>query len=72
MEFILYTINGCHKCQNVREHLENSHINYKEINILQSKEVAKMIHNKMGEVRVPVLQIDHEFIWGKDLLKIEK
>lgn len=70
LEFILYTINGCHKCQIVREHLENLNIHYKEVNILQRKEAAKVIQNRIGEVRVPVLLVDHEIIWGKDLLKL--
>lgn len=65
---ILYTIDGCHKCQLARRHLTSLSINYEEINILKVPQSAENIKSLVGEVVAPVFVSGDTILVGESIL----
>ncbi len=68
----LYTLPTCHYCNALKEFLEDHHIDFKEIDVSKDEEVKKTIIEKTGQLGVPVIEINGQFISGFDKEKISK
>ncbi len=69
MKAKLYTKPGCPFCTRAKQNLESAKIEYEEI-ILQTSEEFDAIKQKTGQMTVPQVFIDDEFIGGNDDLEV--
>lgn len=67
----MYTIKGCPYCNNARDVLNSSNINYEEIDITPDSENMRDKLEKMsgGERSVPQIYIDGRYIGQDDEIK---
>jgi len=81
MEYNLFTLNGCEKCEKVKEYLQEKGVKYKEINagfgegMKEFREFYKENREKIqresdGTTTLPILAFDKKIIQG--LEKITK
>jgi len=75
---IVYSTPTCPYCVMVKKFLKDNNVEYEDIDVAEDKEKAQYMVEKSGQMGVPVVEIDGEFIVGfdkeklKDLLKIEE
>lgn len=62
----------CPYCITLKEFLKNNDINFEDIDVSQNKTAAEEMIKKSGQMGVPVVDIDGEFIIGFDKIKISK
>jgi glutaredoxin-like YruB-family protein len=70
MNVKVYSTPACPYCTAVKGFLEENKIEFESIDISQDEESMKMIVEKTGQMGVPVVEIDGEFIIGFDRQKI--
>jgi glutaredoxin len=71
-EIRLYMMEGCYKCQRVKEHLASQQIDFQEINILYRPESIQELKELTGEVITPVVSYKQEVIIGDQLEEIDR
>jgi glutaredoxin len=67
---ILYTISGCHKCQQAKEYLSSKRIEFQEINILEQPEFITDLKSLVGEITTPVFYMNEKVYIGKHIYTI--
>ena len=70
MKVKVYSTPACPYCTAVKDFLEENKIEFESIDISQDQESMKMIIEKTGQIGVPVVEIDGQFIVGFDRQKI--
>jgi len=70
MKVKVYSTTTCPYCTAVKSFLEENKIEFEDIDVSQDEESMKMIVEKTGQMGVPVVEIDGEFIIGFDRQKI--
>ena len=68
----VYTTPICPYCVALKEFLKENKIEFEEIDVSQDEMAAKEMIEKTGQMGVPVLEIDGEFVVGFDKEKIKK
>ncbi|MFP7159684.1 glutaredoxin domain-containing protein [Priestia aryabhattai] len=68
----LYTTTMCPVCRMVREFLSNMNIEYKEINVDLNPIVRIKLIRKTRRLSVPQINIDGEWVFGFDPVRILK
>lgn len=74
----VYITPVCPYCVTLKEFLKKHNVEFEEIDVSQNQEAAKEIVEKTGQMAVPVMEIDGEFVIGfnkekiTELLNIEK
>jgi glutaredoxin len=71
LNYILITIDGCHTCHQARKYLEKEGIPFQEKNILEDREAANQIKEKIGEIVTPVLLFGDDIYIGKEILSLK-
>jgi glutaredoxin len=69
-EIRLYMIEGCHKCQRVKEYLVSQQIDFEERNIIYQPKFIQELKRLTGEVITPVLSYKQKVIIGDQLEEI--
>lgn len=72
MDIKVYTTPTCAYCHQAEEFLQSHGIDFTSIDVSQDQEAAKKMVEKTGQMGVPVIEIDDEFIIGFDVGKIKK
>jgi len=70
MEVIVYSSSTCPYCEQLKEFLDENHIDYVEKDILENKENAEEAMKKSGQASVPIIDIDGTIIIGFDKTKL--
>ncbi|WP_408011363.1 glutaredoxin family protein [Pseudalkalibacillus sp. A8] len=72
MTAILYTINGCSKCQNIKNFLQEFDLKFNEINICEQPEFSKEVQKHVGEFYVPIFIYRNTIIKGDRISEIKE
>ncbi|MBM7701302.1 glutaredoxin domain-containing protein [Metabacillus iocasae] len=72
MKPVLYIIDGCHNCFEVRRHLVKEEIQFDEINLLHNRQAAKELKRKAGEITAPVFIQGNIIIKDLNILQVKK
>ena len=72
MKIKVYTTAICPYCVTLKEFLKSKNIEFEEIDVSQNKKAVEQIFEKTGQLGVPVLEIDGQFVIGFDKEKICK
>ncbi|APH05757.1 hypothetical protein [Bacillus weihaiensis] len=67
MKPILYTIDGCVECFQVRRHLLTANIEFREKNLLKDRKSATEVFTLVGEVIAPVFVDGEKIVKGLDI-----
>ncbi len=67
----IYSAVWCAFCKMVKQYLTDRDIPYKEIDVEQDRDAARLILDKTGQMGVPVIDIDGIWILGFDRPKID-
>jgi len=62
----------CPYCTALKNFLEERHIKFEDIDVSQNEKVQKEMIEKSGQMSVPVVAIDGEYIVGFDRQRIVK
>ena len=62
----------CPYCMTLKEFLKESSIDFEDIDVSQNQEAAKEMIEKTGQMGVPVIDINGEFVVGFDREKISQ
>ena len=67
----IYSAVWCAFCKMAKQYLGDRNIAYKEIDVEQDRDAARLILDKTGQMGVPVIDIDGIWILGFDRPKID-
>ncbi len=70
MNVKVYSTSACPYCTAVKGFLEENKIEFEDVDVSQNQESMEMIVEKTGQMGVPVIEIDGEFVIGFDRQKI--
>ncbi len=68
----VYSTPVCPYCVSLKEFLKKHNVDFEEIDVSQNQEAAREMVEKTGQMAVPVLEIDGEFVVGFDRKRISK
>ncbi|MBU4298876.1 glutathione S-transferase N-terminal domain-containing protein [Patescibacteria group bacterium] len=68
----VYTTPACPYCWTLKEFLRENKIAFEEIDVSRDEKAAEEMIKKSGQMGVPVIEIDGEFVVGFDKEKISK
>ncbi len=68
----VYTTPTCVWCGKAKEFLKENNIPYKEVDVAADQTAAEYMIEKSGQMGVPVIQIDDQFIVGYDKKAMKK
>ena len=66
----VYSTPSCAYCVSLKTFLKENEIEFEEIDISQDEKAVEEIIEKTGQLGVPVLEVDGEFVVGFDKKKI--
>lgn len=72
MKVKIYSTPTCPWCTKAKEFFKGKGIEFKDINVAESKEATTEMMEKSGQMGVPVIDIDGKIITGFDQAAIEK
>jgi glutaredoxin 3 len=72
MKIKVYTTPSCPYCYALKDFLRERKIEFEEIDVSASQEIAEEMIKKSGQMGVPVTEIDGEIVVGFDKEKLEK
>ncbi|MCK5589320.1 MAG: glutaredoxin family protein [Candidatus Pacebacteria bacterium] len=61
---IVYSTPTCMHCNMVKEYFDEKGVKYESIDVIENQEKGKYIVEKTGQMGVPVVEIDGEFVIG--------
>ena len=67
----IYSTPTCPWCKKAKEYLSQKGISYTEHNVAESKDAAKEMIRKSGQMGVPVISIDDEVVVGFNQSKLD-
>ncbi|MBU2578509.1 glutathione S-transferase N-terminal domain-containing protein [Patescibacteria group bacterium] len=68
----VYSTSHCPYCVTLKEFLKERNIEFEDIDVGQDEKMAQEMIEKTGQMGVPVIEIDGEFVIGFDKAKIVK
>jgi len=68
----VYSTPICPVCYTLKQFLQQNNVEFEEIDVSQNKEMAEYMIQKTGQIGVPVLEIDGQFLTGFDREKISQ
>jgi len=68
----VYTTPTCPWCQAAKDFLRQKQLAFEEIDVSQNEEALNYIVEKTGQLGVPVIEIDNQFVVGFDKPKLEE
>ena len=71
-EVRIFTTPTCPYCLTLRFFLKEHNIDFKEIDVAKDKEAAREMIENLGQMRVPVMDIDGQIVVGFDKEKISE
>ena len=72
MKIKVYSTPTCPYCRKTREYLKEKNIEFQDIDVSESRENAKEMIEKSGQMGVPVIEINGKIIIGFDKEVLEK
>ena len=66
----VYSTPSCPYCVSLKTFLKENEIEFEEIDVSQDEKAVEEIIEKTGQLGVPVLEVDGEFVVGFDKKKI--
>ena len=69
---VVYSTPTCPYCKRAKDYLSRKGISYTDINVAESRDAAKEMIQKSGQMGVPVLIIDGEVVVGFDQAKLDE
>jgi len=72
MKIKVYSTPTCPYCRKTREYLKEKNIEFQDIDVSESRENAKEMIEKSGQMGVPVIEINGKIIVGFDKEVLEK
>ena len=67
----VYTTPTCAFCHAVKQYLKSKSVDYKEVDLSNEPNAAKILIDKSGQLGVPVIDIDGTIIVGFDRQRID-
>ena len=72
MKIKVYSTPTCPYCRKTKEYLKEKNIEFQDIDVSESRENAKEMIEKSGQMGVPVIEINGKIIVGFDKEVLEK
>lgn len=72
MNVKVYSSPVCPYCFSLKEFLKKHNVEFEEIDVSQNQEAAQEVVEKTGQMGIPVLEVDGEFVVGFNKEKITK
>lgn len=72
MQVTVYSTPTCPYCQMLKEFLKEHDVAFKEVNVAEDKEAAKMIVKETKQMGIPVTKIGNEWVIGFDEEKLKE
>ncbi len=70
-EVKVYSTPTCPYCTRVKQFLKDNNVEFENIDVSQDEEMLQEMIDKSGQMGVPVIEINGEYIIGFDKEKIE-
>lgn len=71
-EVTIYTTSTCHFCEMSKAYFKEHGVNYTEFNVSTDQEKRQEMIDKSGQMGVPQIYIDGEFILGFDKKRFDE
>lgn len=68
----IYTSPICAECEKAKKYFKEQNIEYEEIDTFENREEAQKAFKKLGQKRIPIIEIGDEIFSGFDKKKIEE
>lgn len=68
----IYTTPTCAFCHAAKEWLEQKQVDFEEIDVSQNQEAAEEMVQKTGQMGVPVIFVNDQYVIGFDQAKLEE
>ncbi len=68
----IYTTPTCAYCKMAKNYFKENNIEYEEFNVAEDAEKRQEIFEKTGQMGVPVIEINDQFVIGFDRSKVEE
>ena len=68
----VYSTPTCVWCGKAKEFLKDNNIHYNEVDVAADQKAAEFMIEKSGQMGVPVIQVDDQFIVGYDKNAMKK
>ena len=69
---VVYSTPTCPFCVRAKQYLKDNNIQFADIDVSENEEKAQEMIKKSGQMGVPVIEIDGQFIVGFDKDKIKE
>ena len=69
---VVYSTPTCPYCKRAKDYLSRKGISYTDINVAESRDAAKEMIQKSGQMGVPVIIIDGEVVVGFNQTLLDK
>ena len=69
---VVYSTPTCPFCVRAKQYLKDNNIQFADIDVSENEEKAQEMIKKSGQMGVPVIEIDGQFIVGFDKEKIKE
>ncbi len=69
---VVYTTSTWPWCKSAKEYLSKKGIKFTEVNVAENREAAKEMIKKTGQMAVPVIAIDDQFVIGFNQGKLDQ
>lgn len=71
MTVTIYSTPTCPFCKKAKAYLDEQGIEYTDIDVMHDQDAARAMVEKTGQMGVPVIDVDGEFVIGFDQKKLE-
>ena len=71
-EVKVYSTPTCSYCKMAKKFLDDNKIHYQDINVAEDKATLKDMIDRSGQIGVPAIEIDGEFVIGFDREKLKE
>jgi glutaredoxin-like YruB-family protein len=71
-EVTVYSTPTCPYCKRAKDHLSRKGIPFIDVNVAVDREKMKEMIQKSGQMGVPVIEINNEFVVGFNQIKIDE
>ena len=68
----VYSTPTCPYCDMVKDFLKENGVKFKAVDVQSNREAAQEMIKKSGQMAVPVIEIDGEFVIGFDKVKLKE
>jgi glutaredoxin-like YruB-family protein len=68
---MVYSTPTCPYCKKAKQYLKENDIEFEDIDVSQDQEKAREMTEKSGQMGVPVVEVDGEFVVGFDKEKLD-